>query len=236
MDETHTIIRTANSGTVLRHVENIKQCTGLHLLAALKRRQYNIFVSVLKKSKTFLPAMPFYLLQAPPKYLLDCVKAGMPTDGKKHGESLLEIAVRKRKKKHVRILLQNNAPLSKTATYGIIKHMKQYLNLLFAKGLPASPSYVYYAIKHKNTSLLQGALKYLEKEEKWAKVAEYLTCPILNTPTADIVQTPQGQIYDKQCITQWINNKHTDPLTREHLYITDLLEVDVTDKIKQITL
>ena len=240
MDEAHTVIRKEPADCVLRYVSDLQTCSDLHLLAALKRRHSKIFDAVLLKCNTFPFVLPMYLLLAPPMYLEKCLEAGLNVnDYNRKGESILEIAVRKHKVKHVGLLLKHPpTKLTQKASTGILKDkvMKQYIGLLFERGLPADPSYVTKALKENNTMLLQGALTSLQ----WEEVIEYLKCPILNSPTADLVQTPQGQLYDKQSILQWIHAHHTDPLTRAPLYEADLrtradILPDVLQHIKEIT-
>tara|TARA_Y100000389_G_C17418466_1_gene495171 strand:+ start:413 stop:1141 length:729 start_codon:yes stop_codon:yes gene_type:complete len=242
MDDTHILIRNESTKRILKHIDEIENTSGLHLMAALKRRQPDIFDAVLDKCTEFLPCLPFYLLSAPVLYFEKCIYAGMKPNATKNGQTLLEIAVRKKKTKHVQALLkQTNIKLSVRATNGILKHMTQFLGLLFTRGLKAKPIFVYRALKKNNSMLLQGALTYLEKEQKWKNVSEYLKCPILNTPTADFVQTPQGQLYDRHCITQWVKSHNTDPLTRDTLYLEDLKQrsailPSVMEHIKQLLL
>ena len=120
--------------------------------------------------------------------------------------------------------------------------MKKFLNLLFERGLPADPSYIIKALQKNDTPLLQGAISSLEENGPpiWAQIAEKLKCPILNEPSADLVQTPQGQLYDRQSLLQWINEHHTDPLTRQQLYSSDLRQrseiiPELLEVIKELT-
>ena len=120
--------------------------------------------------------------------------------------------------------------------------MKKFLNLLFERGLPADPTYIVKALQKNDTPLLQGAISSLEENGPpvWRQIAEKLKCPILNEPTADLVQTPQGQLYDRQSLLQWINANHTDPLTRQELYSSDLRQrseiiPELIEVIKELT-
>ena len=164
---------------------------------------------------------------------------------KRHGESFLEFAVRKQKVKHVERLLKHpSTKLTTRASNLILKNkvMKRFLSLLFERGLPANPSYVIKALQKNDSQLLQGALSSLEEHGTpvWTQIAQKLKCPILNSPSADLVQTPQGQLYDRQSLLQWINAHHTDPLTRETLYPNDLRDraeiiPELLEVIKQLT-
>jgi hypothetical protein len=220
--------------------------TGHHVIAALKRRQIDIFNAVLGKADRLPFELPMSLLPAPPIYLHRCLEAGLDVNEfKRHGESFLEMAVRKQKVKHVEKLLKHpRTKLTSRASKMILKDkvMKKFLGLLFERGLPADPSYVTKALRKNDTELLIGALTSLEANGPpiWKKLAERLKCPILATPSADLVQTPQGQLYDRQALTQWINANHTDPLTRATLYITDLRQrseiiPELLEVIKQLT-
>ncbi len=246
MDETHQTIRKEPACDVLEHIAGLPDTTGLHVLAALKRRHLEIFNAVLGKAKKLPFELPLILLPAPPIYLHRCLEAGMDVNEfKRRGESFLELAVRKQKVKHVEKLLKHpRTKLTSRATTHILKDkvMKKFLNLLFERGLPANPSYVIKALKKNDSMLLIGALSSLETNggPVWEQIAERLKCPILSTPTADLVQTPQGQLYDRQALTQWINANHTDPLTRQPLYIIDLRQrsdiiPELLEVIKQLT-
>jgi hypothetical protein len=230
MDETHQIIRKETADEVMEHLGLITTTTGHHLIAALKRRQIKIFNAVLGKVNEFPFNLPLNLILAPPIYLHRCLEAGMNVNEfKRHGETFLEFAVRKQKVKHVERLLKHpRTKLTKRASNMILKNkiMKKFLHLLFERGMPADPSYVIKALQKNDTELLQGAISSLETNGPpiWREIAEKLKCPILNSQTADLVQTPQGQFYDRQSILQWINTNHTDPLTREQLYSSDLRE------------
>lgn len=49
-----------------------------------------------------------------------------------------------------------------------------------------------------------------------------LKCPITQDIMKDPVTTIGGHTYDRPAITQWINNKHSSPFTRQTLTIRDL--------------
>jgi len=246
MDETHQIIRKEAASEVLEHLQICNMTTEHHVLAALKRRQIDIFVAVLAKANKMPYTLPQYLLQAPPLYLHRCLEAGLdPNEFKRRGETFLEMAVRKQKVKHVERLLKcPSTKLSTRASNLIIKNkiMKKFMGLLFERGLPADPAYVTKALQKNDTQLLQGAIASLEENGPpcWATIAEKLRCPILANVTTDLVQTPQGQYYDRSALTEWISSHHTDPLTREALYMTDLKQrgeilPEIIDYIKQMT-
>lgn len=246
MDETHQIIRREPTSEVLEHIATCSYTTEHHVMAALKRRNLDVFVQVLSKTRKLPFTLPMYLLLAPPIYLHRCLEAGMDVNSfKRHGETFLEMAVRKQKVKHVERLLKHpSTKLTTRASNMIIKNkvMKKFMGLLFERGLPADPSYVIKALKKNDTDLLQGALASLEQHGPrcWEAVIEKLKCPILANVSADFVQTPQGQIYDRVALTEWVSAHHTDPLTREQLYITDLRQrgeilPEILDFIKDIT-
>jgi len=246
MDETHQIIRKEAAPDVLEHVDMCSTTTGHHVIAALKRRQIDIFNAVLGKAEKLPFDLPLPLLLAPPIYLHRCLEAGLNVNEyRRHGETFLEMAVRKQKVKHVEKLLKHpHTKLTTRASKLILKDkvMKKFLGLLFERGLPADPSYVVKALRKNDTELLVGALASLEVNGPpvWKKLAERLRCPILATPSADLVQTPQGQFYDRKAITQWITAHHNDPLTRGTLYITDLRQrseiiPELLEVIKQLT-
>ena len=244
MDETHQIIRKAEAPECLDHINSITTTSGHHLIAAIKRRQIEIFNAVLGKSTEFPYNLPLKLIIAPPIYLHRCLEAGMDVNEfKRNGETFLELAVRKQKVKHVhRILKHPQTRLTHRATTLIMKNkiMKKFLHLLFSRGLPADPKYILTALKKNDSDLLRGALASLENADKvWGEIAQRLTCPILNDVTADLVQTPQGQLYDRQSLLQWISANHTCPLTRQELYSGDLRQrseiiPELVDIIKNI--
>lgn len=246
MDETHKIIRSQNHTEVLEHILMCTTTTEHHVLAALKRRNLEIFVNVLGKANKLPYNLPMFLLTAPPIYLHRCIECGLDVNQfKRHTETFLEMAIRKQKVKHVERLLKHpRTKLTTRASSLIIKNkvMKKFMGLLFERGLPANPKYVYEALRKNDTELLQGALNSLEihGDSKWQRVIEKIKCPILNAPTADMVQTPQGQIYDRVSLTEWVSSNHTDPLTRQPLYISDLRQrneilEEIIDYIKNET-
>jgi hypothetical protein len=246
MDETHQVIRKEAASEVLEHLQIVNMTTEHHVLAALKRRQIEIFVAVLAKANKMPYTLPQYLLLAPPLYLHRCLEAGLdPNEFKRHGETFLEMAVRKQKVKHVERLLKSpSTKLTTRASNMIIKNkiMKKFMGLLFERGLPADPAYVTKALTKNDTQLLQGAIASLEENGPpcWVQIAEKLRCPILASPSADLVQTPQGQYYDRSALTEWISSHHTDPLTRDQLYMNDLRDradilPELLDYIKQLT-
>ena len=246
MDETHQVIRREPAPDVMEHLRLCHNTTKHHVLAALKRRQIDIFNAVLGKADELPFELPLTLLLAPPIYLHRCLEAGMDVNAfKRHGETFLELACRKQKVKHVEKLLKHpRTKLTTNATKMILKNkvMKKFLGLLFERGLPADPAYVMKALQKNDSELLVGALSSLEENGPpvWKQIAERLKCPILATPSADVVQTPQGQLYDRRALTQWIAANHTDPLTREPLYMTDLRQRDeiipeLLEVIKQLT-
>lgn len=246
MDETHQIIRKEAASEVLEHIQTCSITTEHHVLAALKRRQIDIFVAVLGKAIKMPYVIPQHLLLAPPIYLHRCLESGLdPNEFTRHGETFLEIAARKQKVKHVERLLKHpRTKLTTRASNLIIKNkiMKKFMGLLFERGLPADPSYVIKALKKNDTELLQGAIASLENSGPrcWAAIAEKLRCPILASPTADLVQTPQGQYYDRVALTEWVASHHTDPLTRQQLYMSDLRDradilPEILDYIKEMT-
>lgn len=246
MDETHKIIRSEPTGEVMEHIRLCHRTTKHHVLAALKRRHLDIFNAVLGKADELPIELPLTLILAPPIFLRRSLEAGLDVNQfKRKGESFLEMAVRKQRVKHVAVLLKHpRTKLTPKATKIILKDkiMKKFLGLLFERGLPADPDYVIKALQRNDSELLVGALSSLEEHGPpiWGQIAEKLKCPILATPSADLVQTPQGQLYDRQSLTQWITANHTDPLTREPLYIDDLRQrVDIIPEllevIKQLT-
>ncbi len=52
---------------------------------------------------------------------------------------------------------------------------------------------------------------------------ENLICPICQDIFKDPVMTKGGISYCRECISKWINQRHNDPLTKEHLEIGDLI-------------
>lgn len=151
-----------------------------------------------------------------------------PNVFKTQQRTFLEIAAQKCKVKHVELLLENTTTrLTPRAAKFILKNkfMKKFLPLLFERGLPANPGYVIQALQQNNSDLLKGALAALmrnDPEKRWFKINETLTCPMLLHPTANLVQTPQGQFYDGTALLQWITQHETDPLTRQRLIADDL--------------
>ena len=245
MDETHQVIRKEAASEVLEHIQTCTTLTEHHVLAALKRRHIDVFVAVLGKATKMPYVLPQHLLQAPPLYLHRCLESGLDVNEfKRHGETFLEMAVRKQKVKHVERLLKHPATkLTTRASNLIIKNkiMKKFMGLLFEKGLPAAPSYVIKALKKNDTELLQGAITSLENNSSvWEQIAEKLRCPILANVSTDLVQTPQGQYYDRSALTEWVSAHHNDPLTRAPLTLGDLRDraeilPEILDYIKTVT-
>lgn len=96
------------------------------------------------------------------------------------------------------------------------------------------------------------AAVYLYPEyEQWLKTQEGITfggelraflserlsvyeCGITHEVPIDCVRTPQGQIYERSAIIEWIEREHTDPLTRLPLHVRDLIDDnDTTFKVSQ---
>ena len=65
MDDTHNIIRREPVGEVMTHLQDLTHTTGHHLIAALKRRNLDIFAAVLAKANEFPYNLPINLIQAP---------------------------------------------------------------------------------------------------------------------------------------------------------------------------
>lgn len=55
-------------------------------------------------------------------------------------------------------------------------------------------------------------------------ILEHLTCPISQMPVINGVRTPQGHLYEKQEIENWVKENGTDPITRIPLSLSDLKE------------
>jgi len=53
-------------------------------------------------------------------------------------------------------------------------------------------------------------------------IPEYFLCPITGCLIRQPAMTPDGVTYDYDAITEWLQNKNTDPSTNQPLAISDL--------------
>jgi hypothetical protein len=51
-----------------------------------------------------------------------------------------------------------------------------------------------------------------------------LRCPISLEYSTDLVKTPSNHNFDKECLLVWVRNHQNNPLTREQLYESDLID------------
>ena len=74
-----------------------------------------------------------------------------------------------------------------------------------------------------------------ENELKEEYDENYGICPITRDYMDHPMLTPSGNYYEKSAIIKWINENHTDPITREYLTVDQLMEDnEYRKKIREI--
>jgi len=79
-------------------------------------------------------------------------------------------------------------------------------------------SYTSWLNQHRGDETFKEILSIYQQEE----FKEKFTCAITHEPVVNPVISPNGRIYEKSAIEQWLNSGETDPFTRQPLKIKDL--------------
>ena len=65
------------------------------------------------------------------------------------------------------------------------------------------------------------------------ETGEPIICPITQDTPEDPVLAPDGNIYDREAITHWLNQNPTSPVTREPMFIHQLQSININAPVAQ---
>jgi len=80
------------------------------------------------------------------------------------------------------------------------------------------PRFLRWCQKEEGLKFLAQLAPFVKNEGSLAK----FVCPITQMVLIDAVKTPNGRLYEKYAIEDWVQKNGTDPLTREKLSLKDL--------------
>ena len=223
------MIRKAPASQVLNALVDQATVPGYMLIPAAKRAHPDVFLKVLAKVDRFDERLVSALIGAPPKFLYECLRAGLDVNDWRHtnGDDFPTYLSRRYCTQHLQVVLEWEGLQLSQAACDMVQsdpHQKStFRGLLFARGMRATKEHAIDALMNNDSAALAAIVESLvESDPKWGEIEELLRCPITQEVTADLVQTPSRHLYDRTALENWIDKERTCPLTRNDLYRDDL--------------
>ena len=173
------------------------------------------------------------LMLVPAYYLDVCLDKGLdPNTPLKSKRLPLEESCGRSRIQHITTLLNDErVKVSTNVCRYVIRKPKQQKFAVrcieLCENIP--PDMILEAVVANLTPALQSIVQALETRypdsKTWDTIYNMMLCPILNDVTADLVKIPAvDHYYDRASLMTWVNQKHTNPLTREPLEEHQILQ------------
>ena len=227
------IISKMHVQTALKCVSLVRSLECICLQVAIRRQHKMLFKEVLERVPSVPPKMIDALMLVPAYYLDVCLDKGLdPNTPLKSKRLPLEESCGRSRIQHITTLLNDErVKVSTNVCRYVIRKPKQQKFAVrcieLCENIP--PDMILEAVVANLTPALQSIVQALETRypdsKTWDTIYNMMLCPILNDVTADLVKIPAvDHYYDRASLMTWVNQKHTNPLTREPLEEHQILQ------------
>jgi len=226
-----TILSTLHVRIALQCVEIVQELDPICLLVVIRRQHRQLFQEVVQKIPEMPPNIINVLLTINPFYLFTCLNNGLnPNQLMSNKQTPLVFACRNSRLQHIQVLLCHSGTLvSENMCLFILRQKRLRRFAVMAVKLcndDFTPSMIIDILAANVSAALICVMAKLEKKYKgsiWTDICFMLRCPISLEYSTDLVLTPSGHYFDRECLLIWVRAHANNPLTREKLYEADLI-------------
>lgn len=227
-----TIIRTLHVRIALECVRICKELNCSCLKPAIERQHQRLFQEVMQKIPEMPPNIINTLMAVKPFYLGICLNNGLdPNFPMSNKQTPLEYACRNSRLLHIHVLLSN---ASTVVSSNICCYMFRQIKLrrFACKAVQMcndiTPNMIIETLVANTSAALICVMEKLENKYRgnpiWTELCFTLRCPISLEYSSDLVRTPSGHFFDRECLMIWVRAHANNPMTREKIHTSDLLE------------
>ena len=227
-----TILTTLHVRIALQCVEIVQELDPICLLGVIRRQHRQLFQEVVQKIPEIPPNTINVLMTIHPFYLFTCLNNGLdPNQLMSNNQTPLIFACRNFRLQHIQVLLCHSGTLVSENMCLFILRQKR-LQRFARQALKLcnddfTPNIIIDILAANVSAALICVMGKLEKTYKgnsiWTDICFMLRCPISLEYSTDLVLTPSGHYFDKECLLIWVRAHTNNPLTREKLYEADLI-------------
>jgi hypothetical protein len=227
-----TIIRTLHVRIALECVSIISELDKSCLKTAIERQHRQLFQEVVQKIPEIPPNTINTLMTINPFYLFTCLNNGLnPNQLMTNNQTPLNYACRNFRLQHIQVLLCHSGTLvSENMCRFMLRQKRLRRFAVMAVKLcndDFTPNMIIEILQANVSAPLIFVMDQLEEKYKgnsiWTDICFMLRCPISLEYSADLVLTPSGHYFDRECLLIWVRAHANNPLTREKLLETDLI-------------
>ena len=227
-----TILTTLHVRIALQCVEIVQKMDPICLLGVIKRQHRQLFQEVVQKIPEIPPNTINTLMTINPFYLFTCLNNGLnPNELMTNNQTPLNYACRNFRLQHIQVLLCHSGTLvSENMCRFMLRQKRLRRFAVMAVKLcndDFTPNMIIEILQANVSAPLIFVMDQLEEKYKgnsiWTDICFMLRCPISLEYSADLVLTPSGHYFDRECLLIWVRAHANNPLTREKLLETDLI-------------
>ena len=226
------ILSTLHVRIALQCVEIVQELDPSCLLGVIRRQHRQLFQEVVQKIPEIPPNTINVLMTTNPFYLFTCLNNGLnPNQLMTNNQTPLNYACRNFRLQHIQVLLCHSGTLVSENMCRFLLRQKR-LQRFARQALKLcnddfTPNIIIDILAANVSAALIFVMGKLEKTYKgnsiWTDICFMLRCPISLEYSTDLVLTPSGHYFDKECLLIWVRAHTNNPLTREKLYEADLI-------------
>jgi len=228
-----TILTTLHVRIALQCVEIVQELDPICLLGVIRRQHRQLFHEVIQKIPEIPPDTINILMTKNPFYLNVCLNNGLNPNGQmKNNQTPLNYACRNFRMQHMQVLLRHPGTV---VTENMCRFMLRQIRLRRFAGMAVkmcnedvTPNMIVEILAANVSAALICVMGNLEEKYKgnsiWSDICFMLRCPISLEYSTDLVKTPSGHFFDRECLLIWVRAHSNNPLTREKLYESDLID------------
>ena len=227
-----TILTTLHVRIALQCVEIVQELDPICLLGVIRRQHRQLFHEVIQKIPEIPPDTINILMTKNPFYLNVCLNNGLNPNGQmKNNQTPLNYACRNFRMQHMQVLLRHPGTV---VTENMCRFMLRQIRLRRFAGMAVkmcnedvTPNMIVEILAANVSAALICVMGNLEEKYKgnsiWSDICFMLRCPISLEYSTNLVKTPSGHFFDRECLLIWVRAHSNNPLTREKLYESDLI-------------
>jgi hypothetical protein len=227
-----TILTTLHVRIALQCVEIVQDLDPICLLGVIRRQHRQLFQEVIQKIPEIPPNAINTLMTINPFYLFTCLNNGLdPNQLMSNNQTPLIYACRNSRLTHIQVLLCHSGTL---VSENMCRFMLRQIRLRRFAGMAVkmcnedvTPNMIVEILAANVSAALICVMGNLEEKYKgnsiWSDICFMLRCPISLEYSTDLVKTPSGHYFDRECLLIWVRAHANNPLTREKLLESDLI-------------
>jgi ankyrin repeat protein len=227
------ILSTLHVQIALKCVRYAHHIESRCLRAVIKRQHQRLFQEVVRKITAIPPNIINVVMSVNSFYLYTCLNRGLdPNQVMANNQTPLEYACRNYCLQHIQVLLSSNKIIVHKNIFSFMLRkirLRRFAGMAFKRcNDDVTPNMIVEILAANVSEALICVMEKLEEKYKgkqiWTEICFMLRCPISLEYSTDLVKTPSNHYFDKECLLVWVRNHQNNPLTREQLYESDLID------------